>query len=304
MTAPVLTDDYQFSLSYPGGSGATFGRGQLVQVEKFAPGTVTHRHTDQPAPKIDAMLFGIDLQTPPLWTFTLWTNTTTTADALAALDPLAKCWNAKPVRSVPGAVSELRYSIAGRSRSVFGRPRQFTPVPTAPNQGRIDVVADFQLAENISYDVDTNQASVGINPSTITGTGFSFPIKFPIYAATTPIARTGEAIIGGSAPTWVTVTMTGPVGNPWVQIGDQRFALTGTVAVNETITLTGQPWSLTGQQGIYSSTSGYRSSMLDPRSRLSQLRFDPGTYPVTFGGFDTTGTATASVSWRNAYYGM
>jgi hypothetical protein len=44
--------------------------------------------------------------------------------------------------------------------------------------------------------------------------------------------------------------------------------------------------------------------MLDPRARLSQLRLYPGTYTVLLGGYGSSSTAKADVSWRNAYGSM
>jgi hypothetical protein len=63
--------------------------------------------------------------------------------------------------------------------------------------------------------------------------------------------------------------------------------------------LSGLPW----MQTVFMDDGTFRPDMLDPRSRLGHLRFEPGEYEATFGGYDPTGTARAEVRWRNAYRG-
>jgi len=40
---------------------------------------------------------------------------------------------------------------------------------------------------------------------------------------------------------------------------------------------------------------------LTRKTRMSTTRLQPGTTVLSFGGTDPTGTATATLSWRNAY---
>lgn len=295
---PITLADYQFVIDTT--PEVPFGVGQAIAVEKFDPGGFGIRDQDKPAPISDAMLFGIDRHTPPVWTWNMWTDAYTPGDALGLVDLLGQVWEADATRGAAGRVMALRYTVAGRTRRVYGRPRRFTPVPALIQHGRMAIVADFQLAEKASYDELEESVTVQVAAATVTGRGFKFPVKFPLFTATTPAPRTGQAVVRGTAPTWLAVAVTGPVSNPWVQIGDQRYALTGAIPTGETITLSGRSWD----QGVLSSTGVYKPQMLDPRSRLSQLRFNPGLYSVSFGGFDSTGTARATVRWRNAYRSM
>ena len=291
---PALSD-YQFAIEAT--PWVPFGVGQSIVVEKFVPGGFTVRDQDVPTPTGDAVLFGIDRRTPGVWTWDLWTDAHTPGDALDLVDLLAQVWDADDVRATPGEVVALRYTVAGRTRRVYGRPRRFDAPPENIQVGRVPITMDFQLAEAVTYDDLEDSVTVQISANQVTGRGFTLPLHLPLYCVVTPVPRTEQTVIGGTAPTWLTIDIHGPVSTPWVQIGSQRWSLTGAVANGETVTLSGRSWDT----GVKSSTGTYRPEMLDPRSRLSQLRVKGGQQlPVTFGGWDGTGTARAVVRWRNA----
>ncbi len=298
---PIALADYQFVIdTIP---EVPFGVGHPIVVKTFDPSGFEVRNQDAPAPVGDSMLFGVDRHTPPVWSWVMYPGpaTRTAAAALALVDSLQAVWEADDTRSEAGAVVALRYAVGGRTRRVYGRPRRFAAPPDLIHLGRMAIIADFQLAETVSYDdLEESSGTLRMEAATITGTGFTFPIKFPLLSATIPPPRAGQAVIRGTAPTWVTAQITGPVLNPWVQIGTRRYALTGAVSAGETLSLSGRSWDA----GIRSSSGAYKPQMLDPRSRLSQLRFPPGIYTITFGGQDHTGTARASIRWRNAYRSM
>jgi hypothetical protein len=95
----------------------------------------------------------------------------------------------------------------------------------------------------------------------------------------------------------VDITITGPTIDPWVRIGDQRWALRGQLGNGESVRLSGKTW----QQGVFRGDGAPVPGLLDPRARLSQLRIKPGSYPVSFGGYDPTGSSKATLAWRPAY---
>lgn len=287
--------DYQFVIETA--PWVPFGVGQPIVVEKFSPGGFTVRNQDKEAPASDAMLFGIDRKTPGVWAWDMWTDAHTPADAENLVDSLAEVWDSYTYRATPQVVLPLRYTVGGRTRRVYGRPRRFDSPPDNIQIGRVPISADFQLAEAVTYDDLEQSVTVGIGTTKVTGRGFTCPFRLPLYLLATQ-TRTEQVAVGGSAPTWLSVDIHGPVSAPWVQVGSLRWNLTGGVANGETLTLSGRSWDL----GVRSSTGVYKPSLLDPRSRLSQLRVPARTtYPVTFGGYDGTGTARAVVRWRNAY---
>jgi hypothetical protein len=295
----ILADlaDYQFCVDVD--PVCPFGHGTPLNVTAFDLGTGAVRHQDQPGGLSDTNVFGRDLRTPPSWTWSLFTDETDPAAALEQLDVLAQVWD-NDVRLTSGDVVALRYTVAGRTRRVYGRPRRWTPQPDQLQRGKAHITCDFQLSEYETYYDDTEQAipTIPIAPTQITGTYFTFPLVFPLVMATAPVVYTEQAVVVGTQRTWLTPRMTGPVANPWVQIGTQRYALQGSIPAGQTVRLSGRPW----EAGIYNETTGTWGGLtLDPRSRLSQLRLPPGTYPITYSGLDATGSSVCSVRWNPAY---
>lgn len=297
MTVPDLAD-YQFCVDTD--PQCPFGYGTPLNVSSFDQGTASVRHQDQPGGLQDVINFGVDRRTPAAWTWTMFTDLKgiDPVGALEWVDTLAQVWD-NDVRLTPGGVLPLRYTVAGRTRRVYGRPRRWTPVPDQIQRGKVHITADFQLAEDLTfYDDAEESVTVDVVPTTISGTYFTFPIVFPLVMATTPTPRTELAIVAGTQRTWLTPRFTGPVVNPWVEIGDQRYALIGSIPAGQTVRMSGRPWEV----GVFNETTGVWNALgVDPRSRLSQLRLPPSTYPITYGGVSTDGTSTCVVSWNPAY---
>jgi hypothetical protein len=273
-----------------------FGFGQTIVVATFDPGAAETRNQDILSPVADVRYFGADRRTPPTWSFDLYTDVQTTADALAWASLFEAVWDSDAIRSTPGAVLALRYAVAGRKRRVYGRPRNFAMVPTYVRTGRADLVADFELADNTFYDDSLGTVSVRVR-GTGTRTGTVFPIQFPLATLTSPAPRSEQVTIGGTRPTWVDLTFWGPIIDPWVTIGSQRWGLRGSLASGQSVTMSGVPW----RQGLLRSDGAWVPGMLDPRARLSQLRLPPGTYTATLGGSPASTQARVDVTWRNAY---
>lgn len=288
--------DYQFVLGVE--PWMPFGYGQTVVVENFDPGTAETRDQDGLSPVADVRWFGQDLKTPPTWSFDLYTDVETADQALGWAANFERVWDLEAVRTTPNMVIPLRYAIAGRLRRVYGRPRNFAMVPTYVRTGRVSMLADFVLAENTFYDDALNTTLARLRPST--RAGLTFPLTFPATFQVPGVPRQEVITVGGTRPTWVDLTFYGSVQDPWVQIGQQRWALRGTLPLGQSVRMSGAPW----QQGLLRSDGAWVPGMLDPRARLSQLRLAPGQYTVTMGGFGDTSTARTEVSWRDAYGAM
>lgn len=273
-----------------------FGYGQTIVVENFDPGTAEVRDQDKLSPVADIRWFGQDRRTPPTWSFDLYTDVESPGEALTWASNFEEVWDRESVRSTPNAVLPLRYKIADRLRRVYGRPRNFTLIPAYVRTGRVNITCDFALAENTFYD-DVQQTVRARIVATAIRQGFTFPLTFPLSALSPPTPRTEQITVGGTRPTWVDLTIIGPVTDPYVDIGGQRWALRGDVLAGQSVRLSGAPW----QQGLYRSDGTWVPGMLDPRARLSQLRLAPGTYSVQFGGYSGSASASADVTWRDAY---
>lgn len=287
--------EYNFVLDLGNTPWVPFGAGQAVNLTTFDPGGFTVRSQDVDSPVGDYVNFGTDFHTPPLWAWELWTDTTTPADGLAWAALLKTAWN-NAVRKSPSGVVPCRYKVGGRVRRVYGRPRRLTPTVADIQTGKVRLVADFQLAEDTYYDDGENSVTVGMTPQTIQGSGVILPAVVPWVFTSTPAPRTSSMIIGGEKETWVDVIFHGPSDNPWVSVGGLTWGLTGHIIAGQWVRLSGKPW----QMGVYRVDGSYSPAQLDPRARLSQLQFKPGTYPVIYGAYDNTGSSTADLRWYNA----
>lgn len=295
LTRPDI-DDYQFVLAEGVEDWMPFGLGQTIVVESFDPGVAETREQDVLSPVADVRYFGTDRRTPPVWSFDLYTDVETPEEALTWASLFEAVWDSDAIRSTPGAVVALRYRVAGRVRRVYGRPRNFALIPNYLRTGRVTMVADYALADNTYYEDAAGTVTVRVR-GTGSRTGTVFPIAFPLATLTSPEPRSEQVAIGGTRPTWVDLTFYGPIMDPWVQIGSQRWGLRGSLASGQSVAMSGTPW----RQGLLRSDGAWVPGMLDPRARLSQLRLPPGTYTATLGGSPASTEARVEVAWRNAY---
>jgi hypothetical protein len=181
---------------------------------------------------------------------------------------------------------------------VYGRPRRFTSTPThLARSGRIEAVADFALAETGSYADVAQSVPVGVGRAQLTGVGVTSPVTSPVIAGQAGQPQQKTITVGGTRPTWLSLLVSGPIYDPYVIVGQVSFQFRGGLTAGETLLVSGVPWD----QGLFRQDGSSASTMLDPTARLANLRVAPGSYPVTFGGIDSSGTATAAVSWRDAF---
>lgn len=290
--------DYNFVLadSVSDSPWVPFGVGQAIDLKAFDPGGFDVRNQDTPGVQGDYMTFGTDYHTPPVWSWDLRTDMRTPGDARDWADRFKVVWQ-NAVRNSPNGVVPMRYRIDGVVRRVWGRPRRFTPSMGKIHLGKIYIVADFQLAEDVYYDDVESGTIVAIAPGWTGSSGIILPSTLPWQFSTGPAPRLGQMQIQGTTNTWVDAVFTGPISNPWVQVGSLTFGLVGFIPLGKNVRLSGKPW----QMGVYMSDGSWHPEMLDPRSRLSQLQMAPGLYAITYGGADATGTSQVTVTWRNAY---
>lgn len=288
--------DFQFDLD-----GYVFGLGcpVLLEDEGFDTGSITWRTQDAANAQSDGMSFGRDFVDPPSWSWSLGTDAEDEATALQTLNAFAAAWRRDKMRSTPGAVSTLRYRVAGRTRRVYGRPRRFAAPPT--NRilaGWVPITVDFQRADDLTYADVERSASIGITPSA--EGGLTVPLREPLSTVRSGAETARQINVEGDAPTWAIVTFTGPVSNPYIKIGDWHCGLRGTLAQGERITVDSRPWVRSVLRADGSSLGG----RLDRHTYLDQMRLTPGLHTITFGGGASVATSTATVRWRSASYAL
>lgn len=293
MADPVL-EEGTFSLD-----GYKFGGANdpvVVVPGGFDPGTTNWRDQDAANPLGDAMRFGRDRLTPPAWGFTLQTNKDTSTESLDALEVMAEKWYADDIRSTPGAVQTLRYNLGGRTRRVYGRSRRWAPaVSPLTFQGVSGVLADFQLADRLTYDDVEYVTEVKILAGQASG------IKSPLTGSLSTVAG-GDRIdtiqeVGGKAPAPFVAVIYGPIVNPYISGPGFFIKLNTNLAYDQFAVVDTRPWS----QTVIRNDGAPLGGALSRNSRLTTARLNPGSASIKFGGTDATGTARCVFSWRPAY---
>lgn len=281
-------DDEQFELD-----GLVFGRDQLWRVAEWDRGERALQTQDTPWPTRDGRAPGRDTEPGPEWSFLLRPRAGAGAALLAAIGQLRSAWEGP--RSTPLATSTLRYTLEGRTRRVYGRPRRFAEVSTPHSRaaGLSDVDATFQLTDPLYYSDAEGRVDLNIVPAE--SALLRFPTAPPFRWASPGDETVRGAVVGGDAPTPLTVRFFGPVSRPWVRVGGVLIQVTGDLAYDRTLIVDARAKTIRYENGTPA------PGMISPATRLADLRVAPGVHEVTYGGVDITGTSRVEVAWRDAW---
>lgn len=279
--------------------GVEFGGSDTLWMTGFDPGSADLRTDDSVNPNRDGALPGRDLLGGKMWRLDMTTRQPDLSSALALSAALEAEWKDEKVRLNPLVKVPLSYRMDGRWRRVYGRPDRYQGFAETliTKQGVGRVTADFRVMDPLTYDDEPSTVTLTIVPAS-TG-GLIAPLAAPLSTARSSAPRAGLVVNTGDAPTPLGVTFFGPVVDPWVRAAaGWEVALTGSLAYDQSVTLDPMAGTVTRQDGAPA------AGMLTRRTRLSGTRLSRGTNELTFGGTDSTGTARAVLSWRNAYYSL
>lgn len=278
-------------------NGVEFGgRDGALLVTGFTPGPAETRPGDQPAPGRDGTIPVQDFLGSATWAFDISTNREDLTGARASGAALEAAWKDPAVRLDSTVKVPLSYELDGSWRRVYGRPGQFAGVggDLLATLGAGRIVADFRVLDPLHYDEDETATVLTIVPAT-TG-GLQAPLAAPLSTVRSSAPRAGMVNNGGDAATPLKVTFHGPVADPWVRSADgMEIGLTGSLAYDQTVTVDPLAGTVTRQDG--SPAAG----LLTRKTRLTGTLLQPGPTELSFGGTDPTGTAKATLSWRNAH---
>jgi hypothetical protein len=230
--------------------GVVFGVDSFIGHEaSVAPGGRNWRVQDVHAPQGDSTSFGRDFLEPDVWAFELFTDQFDESSALGQLQELSSVWLADEVRSTPGAVTELRYRIADRTRVVYGRPRKFDY--TLDNRvfgGYIPITCDFKLASPFYY--DDFESSMRFGAAAPVSGGFRTPLRPPIRISAGSSIRPNTFAVGGERSAPMVVEIHGPVTDAFVDIDGVRMVqLRGQINANTTVYVDARPWVMSAYLG-------------------------------------------------------
>ena len=280
-------------------AGVQWGKALPIFTEEggFDAGTADPRAQEVPRPMGDGVLFGVDYIDPPTWAWTVGLNATTEAEALALLAPLATVWRNNSGRSTSGPSIPLRYSLAGRTRRVYGRPRRISApkMDTRIDLGYAQCVLDFKCEDHLTYD-DVEQ-SVDLTLANTSSGGWIFPNTFPIYTQGSG-TRQGVIQVDGDAPAHFTATITGPIAAPSLVGSGWAFDINTTLTAAQSVTVDTRAATVLRNDGA--SLAG----ALSRRSRIGKARLKGGGQELVFAGSDPSTTARCTVRWRPAHHSL
>lgn len=211
---------------------------------------------------------------------------------------LAKWWRGHPVRNIPGAVIPLRYCYEGRQRQVFGRPRNFAPIPGPTTRRWVDFVADFACVDDKFYSAREFSHRIPSTPPSLGG--FVTPLVAPLVMTGSSETISTEFTVGGTTDAWVTLELHGPIGAPEIDLygGWTQRMPRAELAHDQVLDIRSAPW----QRRISLDGRYFPSGEFDQQSRkLSALTIPPGPHEITLRGKDPTGTAYLDVRWHETH---
>lgn len=272
------------------------GRAGALIVTGFNPGSTEVRSDDQAAPGRDGAIPVQDFLGSATWAFDISTNREDLAGARASGAALESAWKDPAVRLNGTVKVPLSYEFDGEWRRVYGRPGQFAgfAADVLANLGVGKITADFRVLDPLHYDDDETSVVLTIVPAT-TG-GLITPFIFPLSTVRSSAPRAGIVNNTGDAATPLKVRFQGPISNPWVRSSaGMEIGLNGSLAYDQTVTVDPLAGTVTRQDGTPA------AGLLTRKTQLTATLLQPGPTELSFGGTDPTGTAKATLFWRNAH---
>lgn len=288
----MLADDWTFELG-----GVLFGHACPVQVDDFAVGDAAARTGDVELPGGDGTAMGVDYHGGRTLTFDLLTDTADAASSRAAIGALAAVWDAHATRTTPRAVLPLSIRLpGGGSRTVFGRPRRFTPARFRERGGGTESwIATFDTTHPGFYGGQERSVSLSLIASG--GGGIVWPVTWPVTWAASG-ERQDTVVNAGDSRSWPVVTIRGPVARPSLSLVGTGLALTlnATLAYDQSVTVDTRPGFRTVTRQDGASLAG------DLRgAALADFSLPPGSTTIHYSGTDLSGQSSATVAWFDSY---
>src|SRR5690606_6100787 len=247
---------------------------------EFDPGTESVETSDLDNPVFDDTYAGVDMFRAPTWTFTIDVKGRTAAEVLERVDQVKRVWRNPAWAKKGGELAELRYTLAGRDRLVYGRPRRFACNPTVTaRRGYAVITADFQLMDPLIYDYGWQSVRLDMVPPI--QRGLKEPLVEPLSTGGFSQRQGVIGEVGGTAPppsmTAITAGPGGPIANPFGSINNNRYEFV--TEVRE-----GRILRVDSRRGTASVGATSVVSTMRKRTRLKSVRLPNGAVELSFGG--------------------
>lgn len=294
--------DEQFEIlpSEDATDGFVFGIGADVSVNDggFDPGENEWITQDGQNTRRGVRGFGRDVLGAKTWVWESHTNRSDAEGALETLDAFSAYWMPELLVMQPGEQTCLRYRIGSRERRIYGRPRRYAAPPSnLVLSGYVPITHDFACVDSFTYD-DVESMAVMPYSSTVEGGGFTFPLTFPVTTQSSEGYGGGQLDIGGNARAYPIIRFNGPWLNPVLITDNWTLEWDGEIGPVGWIEIDTRPWALT----VLDQSGGSAMEGLSRRTYLEDMWFAPGSRPqISLAGASTSGSANATIRWRNAW---
>lgn len=297
----VLTE-HQFEIlpSADAVDGFVWGIGASVSLNEdgFDPGDSEWLTQDGQNTRRGVVGFGRDVLGAKTWTWDSHTDQEDVGTAVDILDRFSAAWAPEALARTPGALTAIRYRLAGRDRRVFGRPRRYAAPPT--NRilgGYVPVTHDFQCVDSFTYDDVASSAEI-LYASAAGGGGFVLPAPMPLVTMPSDGNGSGALTVGGAARAYPVIRFNGPWTNPVMTTDQWTLRWTGEILPGGWVEIDTRPWALT----VLDQSGGSAIAGLSRRTWLEDIWFAPNSQPqISLDGIAASGGASATVTWRNTW---
>lgn len=269
-----------------------FGKGTQISISGMDQVGYEVTPGDYPIPQSDEIRFRRDFIKPGVLQFELsivdnyvlpgFEGAVNYEPADELLERFSREWRADEVRREWGWVKPLTYRGPGKTRMLFGRPRNLASDRRKSRSGWYGLTCSYQLSDSLSYSEDVT----------------SIPVQVGVESS---IARDD-----GQAPSWLTVYFSGPATNPVFQIGPNLVSMDVTLSTGDILVLAAAPWERRAVVYRASGTDenvGWR--MIDGSAFLEDLRLpEKKTWSVKVTASGTSSETHCVVGWREAYHAI
>lgn len=281
-------------------NGFVFGIGAEISIDEegFDPGEAEWLTQDSQNTRRGVVGFGRDVLGAKTWTWDSHVDQDDVETAVDVLDRFSAAWSPESLARTPGAVTALRYRIAGRDRRVFGRPRRYAAPPS--NRilgGYVPVTHDFQCVDSFTYDDVESSALIAYASASGSG-GFTLPMAMPLVTMPSQGNGSGQITVGGRARAYPIIRFIGPWTNPVMHTDDWTLRWKGEIGPTGWVEIDTRPWALT----VKNESGASAVAGLDRQTWLEDMWFAPQSQPqISLDGIAASGGAGALVRWRNTW---
>lgn len=264
----------------------------------YSVGAPEFRLQDADNPQGDGRVYGVDHISGVTHTWQVYALDDTQdrwAGAVRSAAALRAVWHDRRWRSTSRAVASMQIYHGDVERTIYGRPRNFSPNRRLARQGVMGLTFDWAAADDLAYGPEQSIPLSLVTPSL---GGLTAPVVAPVTGSGDASSPPGVVTINSDTPVHFRLLFSGPVTNPTLRVGDLfEISWAGSLAHDRTLTIDTYPWARTVQRDDGVHLPGGLTVRTPP---MSEMMLEPGTHQLVYTGVDPTNTSSAILVWRDA----